>query len=177
VSLPETTCEPTGTFVNRLAHFCALTLSPGADTILGDGVRFLALRPVCFHGLVFVVLCAGFQFGVCGYLLDVQEIVTHGRHHGFLRLKAQTPAASADDQEVFLTSSLERVWRSSLTCCSWPYARDTVTDSHTHRHTHTLTHSPCTLPAWLEGRWGREDLYRSHAQKTTVFCILNSAYL
>jgi len=44
------------------------TLSPGADAILEDGVRFLALRPVCFHGLVFFVLCAGFQFGVCGFL-------------------------------------------------------------------------------------------------------------
>ena len=42
--------------------------SPGADTILEEGVRFLALRPVCFHGLVFFVLCAGFQFGVCGFL-------------------------------------------------------------------------------------------------------------
>ena len=55
-------------FWRQVGAFCALTLSPGADTILEDGVRFNALRPVCFHGLVFFVLCAGFQFGVCGFL-------------------------------------------------------------------------------------------------------------
>jgi hypothetical protein len=54
----------------------------------------------------------------------VQEIVTMIVTMG-LRVKAQTPAGSgsADDQEVFLTSSLERVWRSLLTC--WAQARDT----------------------------------------------------